>query len=146
MFCRFATSRSRALYRVFCFLNLLSSDDFTSQKHYIVIFFLDFYVFFGGFLVLRQFALMERIAKDSEWSCGQSASCLDVLGAAAAAAMDRRTAVLRGQSVVPGCVGCCCCNRSQNSSSIACLMRDSDSEIIKTSHGFIPYHDNCLNY
>merc|ERR1711874_176319 len=49
VFCRFATSQSRALYRVFCFLNLLSSDDFTSQKHYIVIFFWIFFVFFLGF-------------------------------------------------------------------------------------------------
>ena len=47
VFCRFATSRSRALYRVFCFLNLLSSADFTSQKHYIVIFFFFFCVFLG---------------------------------------------------------------------------------------------------
>ena len=35
----------------FCFLNLLSSADFTSQKHYIVVFYLDFFVFFWVFSV-----------------------------------------------------------------------------------------------
>jgi len=61
----FVASRLHGLWHYIEFLESFVAGRLDESKTLYSVFFFDFYVFFFGFLVLRQFALMERIAKDS---------------------------------------------------------------------------------